>query len=225
MDTVVFTDSTVISYFSNGAILAKVDAEVDTVLAKKYSVSAYPTLIVAKSSGEEIDRIVGAPEAADLLKTIEDYKKGIGTLAADLELAKTDTSVALKMKVAERMKYRGRAAEAETWYGKVLASASPKDTLSGMVRMELADMYRRAKDTKRAEETYQSVVADFKGTPMALDAEYLIANSYRRNGDTTKAIMLFEQFIKNHPGTENAELAQKRVNDMKAAQTAGTPKK
>lgn len=218
MDTVVFVDSNAISYFSKSAVLAKVNAEVDTALASKYEVSAYPTLIVAKASGEEIDRIVGAPSAEELIKTIGDYEKGIGTLAADLRLAATDTSIALKMKIAERFKYRGKPADAEVWYGKVLAGAKSTDSISGQVRMELADMYRRAKNLQKAESTYRSVMTDFPGSEMARDAEYLTANAFRRGGDTTRAIMLFEQFIKNHPGTKDAELAQKRVNEMKAAQ-------
>ena len=65
------TDQKAIDYFTNSMILAKFNAEVDTAVAKRYHVSAYPTTVLVDKSGEEIDRIVGYLETDEFLITVQ----------------------------------------------------------------------------------------------------------------------------------------------------------
>jgi thiol:disulfide interchange protein len=55
LDANTYSDSLVISLLSDN-IFVKINAEVDTALADQFGVSGYPTIVIAKSNGEEIDR-------------------------------------------------------------------------------------------------------------------------------------------------------------------------
>ena len=59
-----YTDAT-FHDFSKRFTLVKVNAEVDTVTAARYRVKSYPTVLVLKQDGSEVDRIVGYRSPAD----------------------------------------------------------------------------------------------------------------------------------------------------------------
>jgi len=60
-DKHIFTDSTFKQYLSKNFYSSRINAELvqNKTITKKYSIYAYPTIILANSKGEEIDRIVG----------------------------------------------------------------------------------------------------------------------------------------------------------------------
>lgn len=60
-DKHIFTDSTFKQYLSRNFYSSRINAELvqNKKITKKYSIYAYPTIIIANSNGEEIDRIVG----------------------------------------------------------------------------------------------------------------------------------------------------------------------
>ena len=60
--------------FSRSYVFMRVFADTDSEgaqLAKKFQVGAFPTLIILNSSGSEVDRIMGALSAPDLIDAIE----------------------------------------------------------------------------------------------------------------------------------------------------------
>lgn len=69
MDAEVFTDSSVAAYFNVEFVNIKIDAEkgegID--LAKKYQISAYPTLIIVNSDGKLVHRTSGFKTPAELI--------------------------------------------------------------------------------------------------------------------------------------------------------------
>jgi len=60
-DQHIFTDSTVQAYLKSDFYTLKLDAELpeNAEIAKRYNISAYPTLIIADSNGKEFNRIIG----------------------------------------------------------------------------------------------------------------------------------------------------------------------
>ncbi|MFQ5454256.1 MAG: thioredoxin fold domain-containing protein, partial [Candidatus Zixiibacteriota bacterium] len=164
MDTVVLIDDKVIDFFSSEMVLLKVNAEVDTALAKSYHISGYPTIVLTDSKGEEIDRIVGYRPADEFLQTLENYKNGIGTLDDLLSKADTSENRNLYFEIADKYKYRGGVEEAKNWYKKVIDAGEPTDSLSGESRLSIADMYRRAIDYDKSLEAFNKTMKDFKGT-------------------------------------------------------------
>ena len=217
MDTVVFVDSQTIKFFSSEMVLTKIDAEKDTVAAKNFAISGYPTLVMVDKDGQEIDRIIGYLPTKEFLQTVDEYSKGIGTLADFLNKSTTDTSRKLAFDIAEKYKYRGKEQDATGWYDKVLAAGSPTDSMAGESRMAIADMLRRDKKWDDALAAFASVEKDFKDSPYAFSADAGIWQgiTLARKGDTAAAIGAYEAFLKNHPAAEDTSYARKQIEKLK----------
>ena len=77
--------------------------------------------------------------------------------------------------------------------------------------MALADMDRRAKNYDKAIEDFKAIMTDFSGKQPAADAEIWTAIVYRLKGDTVAAISGFEQFIADHPESEDTGYARSQI--------------
>ena len=93
--------------------MVKLNAEVDTVTAKRYRVMSYPTILVLQKDGTEVDRVVGYYRAPEFMTHVEDYLAGRNTLAA-LAAAEPDSGqdAGYLSRLAERYQYHGRYDEA-----------------------------------------------------------------------------------------------------------------
>ncbi len=205
LDTAVFADPKGIEFFSKDMVLARINAEVDTVLAKKYHVTGYPTILLIDKNGEEIDRLVGFAPTDEFIQTLLDFSNGIGTLADLINQAETNDDRGLAYKIADKCKYSGRAEQAIEWYGKVVAAGDPKDSLSSESRISLADMYRRAKEYDRALDAFRGIQSEFKAGPVAQTAGIYIGLTYREMADTAKAIEAFEDWLQKYPDADDGE--------------------
>ncbi|MFH2050732.1 MAG: thioredoxin domain-containing protein [bacterium] len=215
LDTLVFNQQLMIDYFTNDMTMVKVNAEVDTLLAQKYHVSGYPTAILIHKDGSEIDRIVGYAEKDEYLQMLKDYQLGIGTLDDLLKKIEENFDREMAFEIADKYKYRGGKDEAKMWFTKVMTSGEPGDSLTGEARMSLADMSRRAKEYEDALKGFTAIAADFKGKPIGETAEIYRAIVFGSQGDTLQAIGAFEQFIADHPESEDAEYAQLQIKKLK----------
>lgn len=208
-------DSSVIDFFKNEMVLVKVNADVDSMLAREYHVSGYPTVVLTNKDGVEIDRIVGFLPSVEFLKTLRDYEKGIGTLDDLVRRADTLTDRLLFFQIANKYKYRDRSEEAQVWYQRVIDEGEPTDSLSGESHMALADMMRRAKDYDRALVAFGEIKQKFVGSMFAEGADIYTAIVYKQKGDTAQAIAAFENFIKWYPESEDVEYAAKQIEKLK----------
>lgn len=216
MDTGTLEKQSAIDAFNKQYVLTKINAEVDTNIAAKYAISGYPTIVMLDKDGVEIDRIVGYLPADDFFKTLGEYQQGIGTLADLLKKSETAPTRELSYDIADKYKYRGKMADATTWYNKVIAAGNAKDSMSGECRGALADMLRRDKKWDDAIAAYASVMTDFDGTPFATNAEIMRAIVFGKKGDTASAIGAFEGFIKNNPKADPDDLdyAKKQIDKL-----------
>ena len=219
MDTGVFAHNVAIEFFSNEAVLAKIDAEEDSLPAQKYAVSGYPTSVLMNKKGEEIDRIIGYLPAEEFIQTLVDYSNGIGTLEDMLNRAKDSDDRTLMYDIATRYKYSGRPVPAEEWYGKIIALGEPTDSMSGESRMAVADMYRRAEDYEKSLTAFAAIVSDFKSGRFAETADIYRGIVYRAKGDTAAAIAAFEEFTVKYPDSEDVDYANKQINRLKGIES------
>ena len=213
-----FTDTAVAEYFSNQMILAKFNAEIDSTLASEYRISGFPTAVLVRPDGTEIDRIVGYMDPPDYLQTLIDYQNGIGTLDDLLATADTTEDRLLYFEIADKYKYRGGSDEARLWYERVIDAGESTDSLSGESRLAMADMERRAKEYDRAVEAFQKIMDDFEGQWFAMDAEIYVAICHRQKGDTAAAISAFEGYIEHYPESPDIEYARSQIERL-----SGTP--
>ncbi|MFQ5498173.1 MAG: tetratricopeptide repeat protein [Candidatus Zixiibacteriota bacterium] len=219
LDTVVFLNDKVITFFSNEVHLAKINAEVDTVLAKRFHVSGYPTAVLVNADGTEIDRIVGYADPDEYIKTVDDYRNGIGTLDDLLgkHAAKPDREMAFE--IADKYKYRGKAEDAEIWFLSVIEVGEPLDSMSGLSRLAIANMFYRAKEYDRSISAYKQVAKDFSTAWVTEEADVYTAYVTHKMGDTASAIAAYELFLKKHPKSDDAKWAGEQIAKLKGMGT------
>ncbi len=195
-----FQSAKATGYFKTKVVLVKVDAEVDTTLAREMAISGYPTLVLLDKKGEEIDRVIGYMETDPFLKQLDDYQNGIGTLADLLGQSKKDSSRELSFRIADKYKYRGKLDDATGWYQKVIA-VKPTDSLAFESRMALADMTRRAKKYDEAITAFQAITKDFQATPaMAGESRMAMANVLVRTKKWDEAVAEYQAIVKDFKG-------------------------
>lgn len=218
LDDSTFTDREVIS-LSLDFVFVKIDAKKDSLLVEEYKVSAYPTVILLKSSGEEIERIVGYLSPREFFKNVKSYLLGRGTLA-DLEkkLKKDSTDIVLLLKIGEKYMDRKRHDEAKRLFRKINDLDSKNywgKTDSAL--FNLAYIHYREKEYKEAIAKFQNLSKDFPESGLRLDAEEYIPYIYEKMGDTTKALKLYEKFLKEHPKIKESEKewVEKRIKKLK----------
>ena len=205
-----------IAYFSDTVILAKVNAEVDTNLAKTYAVSGYPTAVLVGADGKEIDRVVGYAETDEYLQTVRDYLNGIGTLDDLLAKIETGFDRELAFEIGDKYKYRGGQESAIEWFNKVIEAGEPVDSMSGASRMAIADTYYRAKERETALAEYEKAAVDLKGTIYEVDANIWPAYINAKMGDTTQAVKRYTAFLKNFPESDEVEWVQGQIDKLTA---------
>lgn len=222
-DTVVFVNPKVIDFFTNEVALVKVNAEVDTALAKKYHISAYPTSVLITTSGDEIDR-VHYEEPDTLLQTLRNYANGIGTLEDLLSKIDKEFDREMALKIAEKYGSRGGDDASVKWFQKVIKAGDPTDSLSGECRMSLARIPYGDKEYDTAIAAYEAVIKDFEGTYFAEQSTIWRGYIFKKKGDTSSAIAAFEDFVKQYPQSEDLEWVQGQISKLKGEEPKPEPK-
>ena len=114
LDETTWKNKTVRTWLSKNTISRKIDAEKQTSLADKYKIRAYPTILLLKPDGTEIDRLVGYRQPTAFLTEVKQALAGQGSVAR----AKAKLNAEGKNNPMERMNYgralaeKGRSAEA-----------------------------------------------------------------------------------------------------------------
>ncbi|MCH8027011.1 MAG: tetratricopeptide repeat protein [candidate division Zixibacteria bacterium] len=200
------TTAQAIDYFTNEVVMVKVNAEVDTVLAREYGVIGYPTFVLTSSSGDEIDRTSYLP-IDEFIKTMSDYQKGIGTLQAVLDDANKSEDRALYFELADKYKYRNDSENANLWFGKIIANAE-KDSLSGEASLSMADLLRRQDKDDDAMAAYKQIIVDYAGTQFEGRGMMYVGHSHRRVKEFDNAIAAYNSIMEKYEGLKFAEEAE-----------------
>ncbi|MBI2892462.1 MAG: thioredoxin family protein [Deltaproteobacteria bacterium] len=75
---------------------------------RRYHVVGFPTILVLRPDGTEVDRVFGFADGPELARVLRGYREGVGTLATKLaELAEHPDDLALATEVATRSVVRG----------------------------------------------------------------------------------------------------------------------
>lgn len=118
LDKNTWTDPAVIQLLEQKTVALRIDAEKETALSKRYKIEAYPSILLIKPDGTEIDRIVGyePPE-----RFIEDFKAtlsgkdSISRARDKMEAAGTNDPSA-RMQFGVALAQKGKDAEALSEY-------------------------------------------------------------------------------------------------------------
>lgn len=196
--------------------MAKLNAEVDTVTAAKYRARAYPTILVLKSDGTEIDRLLGYCRAPEYIEQVEDYLAGRNTLAAlESEAATKGNDPEFVARLADKYYGHGLSDKAREQYLKLVA-LDPKNS-SGQVDDALytvARMYRKDKDYANARKYAQMILDRYPDSDMFRPAHLEIAGAWRRQGEWTTARQRYLDYVKQFPDDEDAPYAREQADTL-----------
>lgn len=80
LDNTTWKDEMVVALLKQNAISLKIDAEKEVVLSKKYSIDAYPTILLLRPDGSVLDRIVGYQKPLVFMASFQSALHGITAL-------------------------------------------------------------------------------------------------------------------------------------------------
>jgi tetratricopeptide (TPR) repeat protein len=215
LDTVTYVDPLVMG-MSADDIFVKVNAEVDTGLARQYGIAGYPTIVVAGPDGKEKDRIWGYLPPTDFYNQVQLYLQGKETLEDYLgRLQDEPENLDYLSLVAEKYASRSRFDDAIEYYRKIVALDPDNEQDHGADAMAaIYDTQARAGDYTGAIATCRSIVEKFPGTSEADDAEAMMGYYTAKSGDNLKALKIYRDYLERHPDSENAGWIKKRVADL-----------
>jgi thiol-disulfide isomerase/thioredoxin len=118
LDETTWKDQQVRDWLSSEAVCLKVDAEKDVPLAEKYRINVYPTVLLLRPDGSEIDRLVGYRDAKTFLADARDALAGNDSLSrARKKLEGADANnPQLRMSYGDALAQKGRAEDALSEY-------------------------------------------------------------------------------------------------------------
>jgi tetratricopeptide (TPR) repeat protein len=191
---------------------------VDTVTAARYHVESYPTILVLKPDGTEIDRVVGYYRAPEFMGLVEDYLAGRNTLgsliAAEATQGQDPRFVA---HLADRYYEHGLYPEAKARYERMLPLDPKNQTdLVDDALTSLARLSRKSKDYPGERKFAQVVLDRFPESDQAKTALLQVADSYKREQSWTHAREKYLDYTKKYPGDEDAPWAQEQADTMTA---------
>ena len=198
LDVKTYSDAQVSEFIAKNVVPYKIDAEkgegVDP--AKKYGVKAYPTVLLIKSDGEEIDRLLGDMPPDKFLQTLGDYLKGINTLGAlKAELAKDPNNAPVQYQMATKYSSQGDLAGASPYYKKML-ELDPKSEHADEASFFIAmNEFRTSKDP-----TLLNAFADkYPNSRYAGSAVMSVASSYVKEKKYDEAQRQYETYFAKRP--------------------------
>jgi len=118
LDETTWKDQEVRDWLAKEAVCLKVDAEKDEPLADKYRINVYPTVLLLRPDGAEIDRLAGYRDAKTFLADAREALAGNNSLARarkKLEGASANDPM-LRMSYGDALAQKGRAEDALSEY-------------------------------------------------------------------------------------------------------------
>ena len=186
--------------------------------AARYRVKSYPTILVLRKDGVEIDRVVGYYRAPEFMAKVEDYLAGRNTLAA-LAAQRADSagSATYLSALADRYFEHGLYDDARAGYLDV-TRADPKNVsgLTDDALYSLARMSRKDKDYAAARGYAQSILDEFKDSDAYKPAILELAGNWRRDKKLTNARRIYLDYAKRYPDDEDAAWATEQADSCAA---------
>lgn len=199
-------------------IFVKVNGWEDTTSNRKFGVRGYPTLILLRSDGTEIDRAVGYLPPEDFVQTMTDLAQGIGTLDAMLaRLADNPNDAEACWEIGQKYYYRSEDSLATQYFTKVI-EIDPQNT-SGYAddaafQFVMEIYYEGEERYDDAIAGFRDVIKQYPGSDMAEEAATYVPYILARQGKNAEALKLYEQFLKDYPESSEVDWVQGQIENL-----------
>jgi tetratricopeptide (TPR) repeat protein len=202
---------------SENIVFSKQYGKIDTAFSKAYGVVAYPTMILTKANGIELDRIVGFRPPEKLIPALFDIILNRNTLDDYLtRLAAHPDSFQLRHAVAQRYSERGDGDNAKKHYRYFLDNDPANvNGYNDDALLALGKLEAREKNHDVAVEYFEKLRADYPASELREEAAIWVPYTHMRAADTVEAIRLFEAFKEEFPESEDLEWVDKQITKLK----------
>ena len=200
LDAVTYQDAAVTSYL-NSIVPVKYDAEKDEgeVLAKKFKIRAYPTLVLLDPSGKEVDRFVGYLDPEDFLQTIEGYQKGIGTVSFYEEaLRKNPNDIETMYELGMKHADAARPDEAKRLLEKIV-EIDPDYEKKARIWSRLGYVMYSDDRYDDALGYYNTLIKEFPDTKDHDEALKMLAYVYYKMDRKKDSLASYKKYLDRHP--------------------------
>ena len=214
LDTTTFADSQVIA-MSEDNIFVKINADKDSDLAQSYGIQGYPTIVIARPNGEEIDQIKGYVAPVDFRSEVQAYLQGKWTLENYLARSQAD-SINLDFLMAISEKYTSRSQYNKAIeYGRKVVELDPDNekNFGAMALAGIANIQGLSKDFAAAIKTCREIIAKFPDSPEADDATAMLGYFTFKQGDPKGALNFYRDYLAKYPSGRN-QWVNARVADL-----------
>ncbi len=214
LDTTTYVDSQVIS-MSTDNIFVKINAEADSELAQSYGVEGYPTVVITKPSGEEIDRIRGYVAPKDFYNQVQLYLQGKETLDDYLTRLQSEPgNIDYLMTISDKYVARSQFDKAIEYSQKAVdLDPDNKQEYGAMAMAAIANAKGMSKDYAGAIEKCHEIIDRFPDSPEADDATAMLGYFTYKQGDPKTALTLFREYVEKYPQGRN-EWVYARIADL-----------
>ncbi len=196
--------------------IAQINAEVDTLTAAIYGVRSYPTTLILKANGVEVDRLIGYYPPVDFVGGVVNAMSGIGTLE-DLinKVSQRPQDIDLLFELGQKYRYRGDYDKAGAYFMQVIAldPANAKGK-SAECAFNLAHMQYKLKNYQAAVDLFRRTSQMFPAAEIAADADLMIGYSYQKANDFKTAKKEYKAFLKKYPDTTEKEWIAEQFTKM-----------
>lgn len=187
----------------------RVNGDIDSLIKREYGVAGYPTVVLAKPDGSEIDRIYGYAEGAKFVSTVDDYLADRNTLGDYLRRSETEPSMKLYAMIAKKYTGRSKFEDSEKFYRRIIQEdPNNKEGYSDSALFWMGQMKSRAKQYALAEEVFAKFPKTYPESDLADNAMYEMAKTRRRAERYDDAIAGFKDFLKVYPESDLAQDAE-----------------
>jgi thioredoxin-like negative regulator of GroEL len=181
----------------------KIDAEKGEgiTLAKRYGVTAYPTMVVVDATGKELNRAQGYRPPTVFAQFLDDTREGRGTIEGlEKLLAAGQDTYLNRVALGEKYAERGEAAKAREHFERAIAldPADAQGRAAGLLLL-LAGSERSSGAHADAVRDYERFLALFPSSPRSLEARSGLAVSLAESGRPDEAFALYRKIAEERP--------------------------
>jgi len=211
-----FRDSAFIR-FAGEVVCAKIDAERETESARRYGVDAYPTLLLLRKDGVELERVVGVLPTHDLVTLLREGAAGRPGLEA--MLAAEDSfgrDPEFLMKLGDRLALHGRADDAARRYRRLMVPTIADSTgYPARAGLGIVRAYQTARRPTAAIAAARSWLERFPADPRRADILLLLAQLHRTAGDDPASRAAYRTFLSSFPDDPRTAWAREYLNALR----------
>ncbi len=144
----------------------------------------------------------------------EKYKQGIKTLnrIVTADDAKTSEKLRAYYYVGKCYLLLGRSTKANKFFKLVINAG--KNAYKALAELEIAEIYFKNRDYRKAKQKYESVVRNYPESEVELKAVYRLGIIYTYNGDKEKAKAAYNYIIQSYPMSIEASFAKEKLKKI-----------